>query len=124
MHYNLYRYSEIYKDEIIIEVEADATTYFDESGIGAYTYQLTAVYDNCESDFALTPEGENHVKIEVTGIEENTDSRIVDVLSVYNMTGQRIMVNDMNELNTGVYILQGLTSDGRLVNQKVMVDRK
>ena len=124
LHYNLYRYSEIYKDEIIIEVEADATTYFDESGIGAYTYQLTAVYDNCESDFALTPEGENHVKIEVTGIEENTDSRIVNVLNVYNMTGQRITVNDMNELNTGVYILQGLTSDGRLVNQKVMVDRK
>ena len=124
LHYNLYRYSEIYKDEIIIEVEADATTYFDESGIGAYTYQLTAVYDNCESDFALTPEGENHVKIEVTRIEENTDSRIVNVLNVYNMTGQRITVNDMNELNTGVYILQGLTSDGRLVNQKVMVDRK
>lgn len=124
LHYNLYRYSEIYKDEVIIEVEADATTYFDESGIGAYTYQLTAVYDNCESDFALTPEGENHVKIEVTGIEENTDSRIVNVLNVYNMTGQRITVNDMNELNTGVYILQGLTSDGRLVNQKVMVNKK
>ena len=124
LHYNLYRYSEIYKDEVIIEVEADATTYFDESGIGAYTYQLTAVYDNCESDFALTPEGENHVKIEVTGIEENTDSRIVDVLSVYNMTGQRIMVNDMNELNTGVYILQGLTEDGRLVCQKVIIDKK
>ena len=124
LHYNLYRYSEIYKDEVIIEVEADVTTYFDESGIGAYTYQLTAVYDNCESDFALTPEGENHVKIEVTGIEENTDSRIVNVLNVYNMTGQRITVNDMNELNTGVYILQGLTSDGRLVNQKVMVNKK
>ncbi len=124
LHYNLYRYSEIYKDEVIIEVEADATTYFDESGIGAYTYQLTAVYDNCESDFALTPEGENHVKIEVTGIEENTDSRIVDVLSVYNMIGQRIMVNDMKELNTGVYILQGLTEDGRLVCQKVIIDKK
>ena len=55
---------------------------------------------------------------------ENTDSRIVNVLNVYNMTGQRITVNDINELNTSVYILQGLTSDGRLVNQKVMVDRK
>lgn len=124
LHYNLYRYSEIYKDEVIIEVEADATTYFDESGIGAYTYQLTAVYDNCESDFALTPEGENHVKIEVTGIDENTDNRLVNVLNVYNMTGQRITINDMNELNTGVYILQGLTSDGRLVSQKVIIDKK
>ena len=124
LHYNLYRYSEIYKDETIIEVAADATTYFDETDIGAYKYQLTAVYEDCESDFALTPEGENHVYIEVTGIEENTDSRIVNVLNVYNMTGQRIMVNDINELNTGVYILQGLTEDGRLVCQKVMVDKK
>jgi len=124
LHYNLYRYSEIYKDETIIEVAADATSYFDETGIGAYKYQLTAVYEDCESDFALTPEGENHVYIEVTGIEENTDCRIVNVLNVYNMTGQRITVNDINELNTGVYILQGLTEDGRLVNQKVMVEKK
>ena len=124
LHYNLYRYSEIYKDETIIEVASDATSYFDETGIGAYKYQLTAVYEDCESDFALTPEGENHVYIEVTGIEENTDSRIVNVLSVYNMTGQRIMVNDMKELNTGVYILQGLTEDGRLVCQKVIIDKK
>lgn len=124
LHYNLYRYSEIYKDETIIEVAADATSYFDETGIGAYKYQLTAVYEDCESDFALTPDGQNHVYIEVTGIEENTDSKIVNVLNVYNMTGQRITVNDLNELNTGVYILQGLTEDGRLVNQKVMIDKK
>jgi hypothetical protein len=124
LHYNLYRYDNIYKDQVIIEVEADATSYFDECGLGQYTYQLTAVYENCESDFALTPEGEDHVTIEVTGIEENTNSRIVNVLNVYNMKGQRITVNDMDELNTGVYILQGLTKDGRLVSQKVMVNKK
>jgi NDP-sugar pyrophosphorylase family protein len=28
------------------------------------------------------------------------------------------------QVNTGVYILQGLTEDGRLVSQKVMVDKK
>lgn len=124
LHYNLYRYSEIYKDETIIEVASDATSYFDETGIGAYKYQLTAVYEDCESDFALTPEGENHVYIEVTGIDENTDNRLVNVLNVYNMTGQRITINDINELNTGVYILQGLTEDGRLVCQKVIIDKK
>ena len=124
LHYNLYRYSEIYKDEVIIEVEADATSYFDECGLGQYTYQLTAVYEHCESDFALTPEGEDFVQIEVTGIEENVDNRIINVLNVYNMKGQRISANHMSELNTGVYILQGLTEDGRLVSQKVMVDKK
>jgi hypothetical protein len=124
LHYNLYRYDNIYKDQVIIEVEADATSYFDECGLGQYTYQLTAVYENCESDFALTPEGEDHVTIEVTGIEENTNSRIVNVLNVYNMKGQRITVSDMDDLTTGVYILQGLTEDGRLVSQKVMVNKK
>ena len=124
LHYNLYRYSEIYKDQVIIEVEADATSYFDECGLGQYTYQLTAVYEHCESDFALTPEGEDFVQIEVTGIEEKVDNRIINVLNVYNMKGQRISANHMSELNTGVYILQGLTEDGRLVSQKVMVDKK
>ena len=124
LHYNLYRYDNIYKDQVVIEVEADATSYFDECGIGNYTYQLTAVYEHCESDFALTPEGENHVTIEVTGIEEHNNGRIINLLNVFNMKGQRITVNDMNELNTGVYILQGLTEDGRLVSQKVMVDKK
>ncbi|MBQ6306746.1 MAG: T9SS type A sorting domain-containing protein [Bacteroidales bacterium] len=124
LHYNLYRYSEIYKDQVIIEVEADATSYFDECGLGQYTYQLTAVYEHCESEFALTPEGEDFVQIEVTGIEENVDNRIINVLNVYNMKGQRISANHMSELNTGVYILQGLTEDGRLVSQKVMVDKK
>ena len=124
LHYNLYRYSEIYKDQVIIEVEADDTSYFDECGLGQYTYQLTAVYEHCESDFALTPEGEDFVQIEVTGIEEKVDNRIINVLNVYNMKGQRISANHMSELNTGVYILQGLTEDGRLVSQKVMVDKK
>ena len=124
LHYNLYRYDNIYKDQVVIEVEADATSYFDECGLGQYTYQLTAVYENCESDFALTPEGEDHVTIEVTGIEENANSRIVNVLNVYNMKGQRITVSDMDELSTGVYIIQGLTEDERLVSQKVMVNKK
>lgn len=124
LHYNLYRYDNVYKDQVVIEVEADATSYFDECGLGQYTYQLTAVYENCESDFALTPEGEDHVTIEVTGIEENNNDRIINVLNVFNMKGQRITVSDMNELGTGVYILQGLTEDGRLVSQKVMVNKK
>ena len=124
LHYNLYRYNDINKDEILFEVDANATTYFDESGIGQYKYQLTAVYENCESDFALTPDGEDFVYIEVTGIEENADNNIVTVLNVFNMNGQRITVSDMNELNTGVYILQGLTEDGRLVSRKVTVIKK
>ena len=123
LHYNLYRYNTVNRDEVIIEVDGLATSYFDESGLGVYKYQLTAVYENCESDFALTPDGENYVYIEVTGIEENANEVIVDVLNVYNMKGQRIMVKDLSELNTGVYILQGLTEDGQMVSRKVVVNK-
>lgn len=124
LHYNLYRYSIINKDNVVIEVPSDATSYFDECEIGEYKYQLTAVYEDCESDFALTPEGESYVFIQVTGIEEHSNDAIVNVLNVYNMNGQRLSISNLDELGTGVYILQGLTEDGRLVSPKVMVDRK
>ena len=124
LHYNLY-VTDPSGCTTTVEIEPTETEYFDETTvIGTNVYQLTAVYTECESDFALTPNGENHVQIEITGIEENTDSRIINVLNIYNMKGQRIMVSNMNELNTGVYIIQGLTEDGRLVSQKVMVDQK
>ena len=121
LHYNLYRYNTINRDEVIIEVSGDATSYYDESGTGIYKYQLTAVYENCESDYALTPDGENYVYMEVTGIEENTDTEIVTVLNIYNMRGQSVSIKDLNELSTGIYILQGLTNEGQMVNKKVVV---
>lgn len=124
LHYNLYRNDVGDKELFVIEVDANATSYFDESDMGRYMYQLTAVYEECESDFALTPEGEDYVYVYVTGMDENTDDVIVTLLNIYNMSGQRITISDMNELNTGVYIIQGLTEDGRLVSRKVMVESK
>ena len=123
LHYNLYRHSDNSKDDLVIEVPGDATSYFDESGMGTYKYQLTAVYDDGESDFALTPAGEDYVYVEVTGIEEDSDQAIVTVLSVYNMKGQRMKVTDLNELHSGIYILQGLTQDGQMVSQKIVINR-
>ena len=123
LHYNLYRYNNINKDEVIIEVPGDATSYFDESGLGAYKYQLTAVYENCESDFALTPDGENFVYIEVTGIEESGNDEIVTVTRIYTMNGQCLKHSDINALSNGVYLIQGLTENGRLVSRKVVVNR-
>ena len=124
LHYNLYRYGSTNKEDIVIEVDPLATSYYDECGIGEFKYMLTAVYEDCESDFALTPDGENYVFIEVTGIEENSDGAIVNILNVYNMSGQRLSIGNIDELNNGVYILQGLTEDGRLVSRKVMIDKE
>ena len=124
LHYNLTRMDLSNFIVTGIEVPGDAVSYYDEVDLGNYWYQLTAVYENCESDYALTPDGEYHVYIEVTGLEENSNDVIVNVLNVFNMKGQHITVNDMDELSTGVYILQGLTEDGRWVSQKVIIDKK
>lgn len=122
LYYNLYRSDINTKENIVIEVPAEATSYYDPSGVGSYSYQLTAVHEDCESEFALTPDGEDHVIIYVTGIEENTNDAIITVMSIYNMQGQRLKVNDVNELNTGVYIIQGLTKDGKLVTHKTILN--
>ena len=124
LHYNLYRFDLNVKENIIIEVPADATSYYDEADMGYYKYQLTAVYENCESDFALTPDGENFVYLEVTGIEESTSEEIVSVTKIYTMNGQCLKHVDVNSLSNGVYILQGITADGQTVSRKIVVNQK
>ena len=123
LYYNLYRFGTVNRDEVIIEVDANATSYFDETGIGQFKYQLTAVYENCESDFALTPDGENYVYLFVTGLSENDNEEIVTVMKIYTMNGQCLKHNDINALSDGVYILQGLTEEGKLITRKTVVNR-
>jgi len=123
LHYNLYR-NNFESDIEVIEIEASATDYYDATGMGDYMYQLTAVYEDCESDYALTPDGQDFVFVEVTGIPENTNDEIVTITNIYNMYGQRIQARDLNELTTGVYVIQGLTNDGRLVSRKTVVNRR
>ncbi len=123
LHYNLYRHNDINKDDLIFEVPGDLTSYFDESGLGSYKYQLTAVYEDCESDYALTPAGEDYVYVEVTGIEENTEGEIFTIIRIFNANGQVVRGMSLEELPTGLYILQGVTKDGNLVSKKVIVNK-
>lgn len=124
LHYNLYRYSVYNKEGIIIEVESTATSYYDECEPGDYKYQLTAVYEECESDFALTPDGENYVYVYVTGVTENESTEITIILKVFNANGQTLSVKNLDELTPGIYILQGLTKDERMVSRKVVINQK
>ena len=117
-HYNLYR--EGFKE--VIEIDPEYTSYFEEIGIGDYVYRLTAVYEDCESNYALTESGDNYVFITVTGVLENTDEGIVTVTKVYTLSGQLIRNANLEELSRGVYIVQGLTKDGKLINKKMLVE--
>lgn len=119
LHYNLYR--EGFKE--VIEIDPENTSYLDELSAGDYVYKLTAVYDDCESDYALTETGENYVFITVTGVPENTDEKIVTVTKVYTLSGQMILNANLEELSQGVYIIQGLTKDGKLINRKTFINK-
>ena len=123
LQYNLYRTDINTGENIVIEIGPDFYHYFDETGIGDYLYQLTAVYENCESDYALSPNGENYVIVMVTGIPENTSDDIVTVLKIFNTNGQTITNKSLEELGTGLYILQGLTKDGQMVSKKIIVNK-
>ena len=123
LHYNLYRNDFESKAIDVIEIDGNATDYYDETGMGDYMYQLTAVYENCESDYALTPDGQDFVFVEVTGIPEDTDEEIVTITKVYTLNGQVVRDASEESLVNGVYIIQGLTRNGNLVTRKIVVNR-
>ena len=121
--YKLYRSDVPTKESVVFEIDGNETSYYDASGLGSYIYQLTAVYEHCESDFALTPDGEDFVIINVTGIEENVEETMVTVTGIYTMNGQCLKHNNVNELSNGIYIIQGLTEDGQRVNRKIVINK-
>ena len=111
-------------DENIITVEIDPTEteYFHEMEVGGILiYRLKAAYEYCESDYALTPTGVDYVVVDVTGISENTDEEIVNLVRIINAKGQTLSCKDVNELSSGLYILQGTTKDGKMVSKKIVV---
>jgi len=88
--------------------------------IGDVIIQLTAVYDDCESDFALTPDGEDYLLIDMTSVPENDYEEIVNITAIYNVNGQLVNVKDVNELNQGLYIVKGTTNSGKTVTRKIV----
>ena len=118
LHYNLY----LEGNKEVIEIGPEYTSYFQELEIGDYVIKLTAVYENGESSYALTASGDDYLFITVTGVPENTDEEIVDVLKVYTLNGQLIRNANLETLSRGIYLIQGLSRKGKLVVQKKIVD--
>ncbi|MCQ2301664.1 MAG: T9SS type A sorting domain-containing protein [Bacteroidales bacterium] len=118
--YNLYRA----EDASIINIDGTLTSYFDEVPVGNYTYRLTAVYEDCESDYALTEGGEDHVEIVVTGINEACGQNIIEVQQIYTLSGQLMRTTDIDNLSNGIYIVRGTSRDGQIVNQKIVISNK
>ena len=117
LHYNLY--VESLKE--VIEIDPNATSWSQEMGVGEYIFRLTAVYEDCESDYALTDTGDDYVLIAVTSAPEHADDEIVTIETVYTLNGQSLRNINLEALEPGVYIIQGLTQDGKLVTRKTVV---
>ena len=49
------------------------------------------------------------------------DGEIVNIERIFNVNGQLMQSKDLNELNTGIYIIQGTTESGKIVNKKTVV---
>jgi hypothetical protein len=49
------------------------------------------------------------------------DGEIINIERIYNVNGQLMQSTNLNELNTGVYIIQGTTESGKIVNKKTVV---
>lgn len=52
------------------------------------------------------------------------DGEIVNIERIFNVNGQVMQCNDLNELNTGVYIIQGTTESGKIVNKKIVLTKE
>ena len=119
LHYNLYC-DGISKE--VIEIEPGCTTYFAESvPYLENIFRLTAVYEHCESEYALTPDGDDYVMItDYDAIPEMETEEIVTITGIYNIKGQLINTKDINELTPGTYAIIGVTSLGKTIVKKVL----
>lgn len=140
LSYNLYRV----EDEAVINIDGTLTSYFDEVPMGDYTYRLTAVYEDCESEHALTPDGADHITVTVTAVNEsamsasifqNGNSLIVSSedlsqVEIISMTGQSIKTMEANgnaaEINVsgmtkGLYIVRMNDANGNVVVKKTVI---
>ena len=119
LHYNLY----VEGVKEIIEIDGEYTSYYQEVVPGDYIFKLTAVYEDCESDFALAPNGDNYVLVEIpdhTSVSEIEFEEIIDIVEIYNINGQIIKANSIDDLSQGIYLIKGMTQSGKTVVRKIV----
>nr|MCR5014492.1 T9SS type A sorting domain-containing protein [Bacteroidales bacterium] len=120
--------------------------YLDNVAAGNYEYQVTAVYEACESDFALTPDLlHNYVEVTVTGVNEIVDSRIypnpttgnvtieaqgMNHITVFSALGQVVYDSNISgdtytmnlgQYQAGLYMVRIFTENGVSVKRVTLV---
>lgn len=125
LYYNLYRQNLADETTEVIVIEAEATSYFDEPAPGTYKYQLTGQFTYYESDFALTPDGNDNLIIEIPeylSISEPGFEEIFNIIAIYNINGQVLNHKNTENLSSGMYIVKGITAKGKIISKKIVVN--
>ena len=142
--YNIYRSTDNIDYVLIATVDGDVTEYFDAPGAGTYYYQVTALYENCESDPAisgLNPD-QNYVMVGVDAVGENSanvnlfpnptkgnvtiQAMNMHRITVVSVLGQVVFdteldqdeyILNMAKFNTGMYMVRVYTDEGVTVKR-------
>jgi hypothetical protein len=109
------------------------------------TYKVKAVYPECESEFAQTVDGNDHIRVTNLSVEDNmilnvklypnpTSGQLsieavdMTLVSVYDLVGQCVMQKsaengqlnlDMGQLQNGIYFVKVNTANGSVVQRVV-----
>ncbi|MBP5572919.1 MAG: choice-of-anchor J domain-containing protein [Bacteroidales bacterium] len=143
--FNVYR-----NGNLIANVENDGSgsySYFDNVAIGNYEYQVTALYDDCESAYALTPDlTQDYVEVNVTDVNElgnstklypnpttgtvkieasgmthiTVMSALGQVLYDANISGDNYELS-LNQYNAGLYLVRIAHENGVSVKRVTLV---
>jgi hypothetical protein len=142
--FNVYRNNEVIAT---VPYSGEDMSYYDQVGIGNYTYQVTTAVGDCESDFALTPdESQNYIEINVTDVNDlagdtklypNPTNGNVKIeaagmthITVMNALGQVLSDTDINgdmyelslgQYKAGIYLVRIATENGISVKRVTLV---
>lgn len=145
---NLTSYN-IFRDNVLIKSTTE-TSYIDTVYVGnsVYCYNVTAVYEDCESDFSNTdcysiyspcPVGVDDVELSEAAIYPNPSSSMITVscnalneVLIYDILGNILkdirvssissnIAVDVNNLTNGVYLVKFITGEGESIVRKMVV---
>ena len=143
--YHLKRIDMLSQDTVVIVVMDNVYEENYQTGVVDKIFQVTAVYPECESEYALTADGDDFVRITNVSVEENallnvrlypnpTDGQLnveaegMNALSVYDLMGQCLMqmsveegraMVDMSQWQSGIYLIKVSTANGSVMQRVV-----
>ena len=144
-HYNLTCVDMLTQDTVIMMIMDNVYEENYQSGVVDKIYQVTAVYSDCESEFALTEDGNDFIRVTNVSVDENPlinvklypnptsgqlsiETKELTSISVFDLVGQCLIQMtiedgqanlDMSQLQNGIYLVKVSTANGSTMQRVV-----